>query len=61
VYAVFSLCGGEIAIELAEGTSYQVTQLDPRTGAQVDLGRVEGGVQTISVAGQEQAIALRVV
>jgi hypothetical protein len=61
VYVVFSLLGGKIAVKLAEGTAYQVTQLDPRTGEQVDLGLVGGGVQSISVAGQEQAIVLKAI
>jgi hypothetical protein len=61
VYALFSLYGGEIAVTLAEGAAYQATQLDPRTGEQTDLGQVDGGVQAISVAGQEQAVVLRAI
>ena len=40
------------------GGSYVVTQLDPRTGTQLDLGIVNAGKQSIAFSGHEQVLLL---
>lgn len=57
-YLILSLASGEFTIALEEGTTYTITQLDPRTGTQQNLGESEGGLQTLSVDGIEQVILL---
>lgn len=57
-YLVFSLFGGETEIELADG-SYQVRQLDPRTGDETDLGTLSGGTHTVNLVGQEQVLIIQ--
>jgi hypothetical protein len=57
-YMIFSLQGGDLTVTLADG-DYGVTQLDPRTGKETDLGRVSGGEQALTVAGTEQVLVIR--
>lgn len=57
-YMVFSLQGGDLTVTLAEG-DYGVTQLDPRTGKETDLGRLNGGEHVLSVVGSEQVLLIR--
>ena len=40
------------------GGSYVVTQLDPRTGTQLDLDIVNAGKQSIACSGHEQVLLL---
>lgn len=57
-YLVFSLFGGDTEIDLAEG-SYQVRQLDPRTGEEADLGTLGGGKRMVNLVGVEQVLIIR--
>ena len=56
VYLVYSLYGGELEISLASGAEYKVEQMDTRTGIRADLGKVEGGKQTVVIAGKDQVL-----
>jgi len=55
-YLVFSLKGGSFTLTLPPGARYYLTHLEPRTGAETDLGQVDGGVQTISLPVSEQVL-----
>jgi hypothetical protein len=57
-YLVFSLNGGPVTVTLSGGATYQVTQLDPRTGDKTDRGQMEGGRQTLPVTGKEQVLII---
>lgn len=57
-YLVFSLNGGALALDLAEGAGYEATQIDPRTGERRSLGSVGAGRQSIDIAGREQVLLL---
>ena len=57
VYVVFSLNCGAITVTLADGT-YQVTQVDPRSGEETGRGQVAGGAQTISVDADGEQVLL---
>jgi hypothetical protein len=59
VYLAFSLNGGSLTVNLGPGGPYEVTQLDPRTGVQVGLGRLEGGRQAIAISGSEQVLLIQ--
>jgi len=59
VYLVFSLLGGPVALDLAAGRRYAVTQIDPRSGERTPLGEVEGGMQSITVNGRQQVVLAR--
>ena len=59
LYLVFSLNGGPLDLALAPGRSYHLTQVDPRTGRQTDLGKAEGGVHGITVPAPEQVLLVR--
>ncbi|NKB65639.1 MAG: DUF5060 domain-containing protein [Candidatus Latescibacteria bacterium] len=54
IYLVFTMAGA-VKLELGEGT-YATTQLDPRSGREIDLGTVDGGVQRFALEGEEQVL-----
>lgn len=59
LYMVFSMGCGVIQIDMPPGGAYTATQLDPRTGTQLDLGTVDGGKQSIAISGHEQVLLLK--
>ena len=59
VYLIFSLTGGPLTVTLTPGNAYRATQVDPRTGDQTDLGRVDGGDQTLTVSGKEHLLLIQ--
>ena len=58
LYMIFSMHYGVVQIDMPPGGSYVVTQLDPRTGTQLDLDIVTAGKQSIACSGREQVLLL---
>jgi hypothetical protein len=55
-YVVYSLHGGELSLDLQPEIRYDLTQLDPRTGEEVALGRVDGGTCKVTLSGRDQVL-----
>jgi hypothetical protein len=58
-YVIYAAAGGDIAVELREG-KYAAHRYDPRTGEEVKLGEVAGGVREFRLPdGEDWVIRLR--
>jgi hypothetical protein len=58
VYLIFSVLGGPLWVVPQPGQEYQVTRIDPRTGARVDLGSIDGQPHEIALPEGEQVLLL---